>query len=61
MTDIGQGLMCRIYLEIRKSSTDTDRPMVLASKDYKTIRSKLEKSFPEPLDYTKVILFNEYL
>ena len=52
MTDVGQGLMIRTYTEIRKS--ETEKPTVLVSKDFKTIRTKLEKSFPEQIDYTKV-------
>ena len=55
--DVGQGLLCRIYLEIRKSTgvvSGNERPMVLTSKDFKTVRLRTEKSFPEQVDYFKV-------
>lgn len=47
-------MLCRIYVEIRKSTDGNERPLVLSSKDFKTVRLRTEKSFPEQVDYYKV-------
>jgi hypothetical protein len=52
---MGKGLLSRLYLFIQKFSSN-EKPPILVSKDFKTLRAKTEKSFPEIPDYSKVII-----
>lgn len=50
---MGEGLLCRLYMLIRKLNSN-EKPAVLESKEFKQIRNKAQKNFPELPDLTKV-------
>ena len=53
---MGEGLLSRLYFYIRKLKSN-DKAPVLISKDFSRVRAKVEKSFPDIPEFTKVLFF----
>lgn len=54
LLDLGTGLCCRLYNVKISFSKKESRPSVLVSSEYERLRQRVEKSFPEFSDISKV-------